>query len=122
MLGIETRYTDDELKELHDKGIKYAFVSLGSLGNPGNRIRLFEMLIEIGFEIPVIISIDAVVDQSAEICEGTVIMPGAIINPGTNIGKNCIINTGAIIDHDCTTGDHVHSTGCNVERLSKNRI
>jgi len=108
VLGIETRYTDDQLEELHDKGIKYAFVTLGSVGNPDNRIRLFEILKQIGFEIPVIISKDATVDESVEIEEGTVIMPGAIINPGTKIGKNCIINTGAIIDHDCTIGDHVH--------------
>jgi len=108
VLGIETRYMDDQLKELHDKGIKYTFVTLGSVGNPDNRIRLFEMLKQTGFEIPVIISKDAMVDESVEIEEGTVIMPGAIINPGTKIGKNCIINTGAIIDHDCTIGDHVH--------------
>ncbi|SSC12123.1 putative acetyltransferase EpsM [Mesotoga infera] len=108
VLGIETRYTDDQLEELHDKGIKYAFVTLGSVGNPDNRIRLFEMLKQTGFEIPVIISKDAIVDESVEIEEGTVIMPGAIINPGTKIGKNCIINTGAVIDHDCMIGDHVH--------------
>ena len=108
VLGIETRYTDDQLEELHDKGIKYAFVTLGSVGNPDNRIRLFEKLKQIGFEIPVIISKDAIVDESVETEEGTVIMPGAIINPGAKIGKNCIINTGAIIDHDCMIGDHVH--------------
>ena len=108
VLGIETRYTDDQLEELHDKGIKYALVTLGSVGDPDNRIRLFGMLKQIGFEIPVIISKDAIVDESVEIDEGTVIMPGVIINPGTKIGKNCIINTGAIIDHDCMIGDHVH--------------
>ena len=108
VLGIETRYTDDQLEELLDKGIKYAFVTLGSVGDPDNRIRLFEMVKQIGFEIPVIISKDAMVDESVEIEDGTVIMPGAIINPGTEIGKNCIINTGAIIDHDCMIGDHVH--------------
>lgn len=108
VLGIETRYTDDQLEALRDKGIKYAFVTLGSVGNPDNRIRLFEILKQTGFEIPVIISKDSIVDESVEIDEGTVIMPGAIINPGTKIGKNCIINTGAIIDHDCMIGDHVH--------------
>ncbi|WP_220084957.1 MULTISPECIES: hypothetical protein [unclassified Mesotoga] len=81
VLGIETRYTDDQLLELHDRGIICAFVTLGSVGNPDNRIRLFEMLKQIGFQIPVIISRDAIVDESVEIEEGTVIMPGAIINP-----------------------------------------
>jgi len=96
VLGIETRYTDDELEVLHDKGIKCAFVSLGSVGDPDRRIRLFEVLKEIGFQIPVIISEDAIVDKSVEIGEGTVIMPGAIINPGAKIGKNSFVNTGAI--------------------------
>jgi len=108
VLGIETRYTDDQLEKLHEEGIRYAFVTLGSVGDPDNRIRLFEMAKQIGFEIPVIISKDAMVDESVEIENGTVIMPGVIINPGTKIGKNCIINTGAIIDHDCVIGDHVH--------------
>ncbi len=108
VLGIKTKYTDDQMAELHEKGTKYALVTLGSIGNPDSRIRLFEMLKQIGFEIPVIISQDAIVDESVETEEGTVIMPGAIINPGTKIGKNCIINTGVIIDHDCMIGDHVH--------------
>lgn len=39
------------------------------------------MLKEIGFEIPVIISKDTIVDETVEIDEGTLLMPGAIINP-----------------------------------------
>ena len=35
-------------------------------------------------------------------------MQGSIINSDTTIGKNCIINTGAIIDHDCLIKDHTH--------------
>ena len=36
------------------------------------------------------------------------IMAGAVINPGTKIGKGCIINTCASVDHDCDIGDYVH--------------
>jgi len=43
-----------------------------------------------------------------EIGEGTVVMAGAIIQPGVLIGKHCIINTGATIDHDCVLEDFVH--------------
>lgn len=32
--------------------------------------------------------------------EGTVIMASAVVNPGARIGRHCIINTGAIIEHD----------------------
>lgn len=40
--------------------------------------------------------------------EGTVIMANACINASTKIGKHCIINTGAIIEHDNVMKDYVH--------------
>lgn len=43
-----------------------------------------------------------------KIKEGTVIMANACINPSTTIGKNCIINTGAIVEHDNIIEDYVH--------------
>lgn len=43
-----------------------------------------------------------------KIKEGTVIMPNVCINASSKIGKNCIINTGAIIEHDNDIQDYVH--------------
>ena len=43
-----------------------------------------------------------------EIQEGTVIMANACINSSAKIGKHCIINTGAIIEHDNIIEDFVH--------------
>lgn len=40
--------------------------------------------------------------------EGTVIMANAVVNPGARIGKHCIINTGAIVEHDNALDDFVH--------------
>ena len=40
--------------------------------------------------------------------EGTVIMPKVCINAEVSIGKHCIINTAAIIEHECVIGDFVH--------------
>ena len=37
-------------------------------------------------------------------------MDGGIVNSGSKIGKCAIINTGAIVEHDCTIGDFVHIT------------
>lgn len=50
----------------------------------------------------------AVVSHSAQIAEGTVIMAGVVINAETRIGKHCIVNTGASIDHECVIEDFVH--------------
>lgn len=40
--------------------------------------------------------------------EGTVIMANAVINAGASIGKQCIINTGAVVEHDNRLEDFVH--------------
>ncbi len=108
VLGIPVKYTDFQLKNLYDSGVKSAIVTLGSVGDPEKRVRLFKLLKETGFNLPVVISKYAIVSEDVKIGEGTVIMPGVIINPGTVIGKNVIINTGSIIEHDCVIGDHVH--------------
>jgi len=108
ILGIKINYTDDQLRKIYENGIKNAFVTIGSVGNPALRIKLFKELKEIGFNLPVIISKYAIISKDVSIGEGTVIMPGVIINPGVKIGRNCIINTGSIIEHDCMIGDHVH--------------
>ena len=56
---------------------------------------------EIGYNFSVIIPPEAIFDESVKIDEGTVIMQGSIINIDSSIGKNYIINTGAIIEHNC---------------------
>ncbi len=43
-----------------------------------------------------------------EIGEGTVVMANAVINSSAKIGKHCIINTGAIVEHDNILEDYVH--------------
>ena len=39
---------------------------------------------------------------------GTVVMANAAINAGSQIGKHCIINTGAVVEHDNVLEDCVH--------------
>lgn len=57
---------------------------------------------------PVLIHPSAVISDSAEIGNGTVVMAGAVINPGAKVGKSCIVNTSSSIDHDCEIADYVH--------------
>lgn len=40
--------------------------------------------------------------------EGTVVMANAVINSGARIGRHCIINSGAIVEHDNQIEDFVH--------------
>ena len=50
----------------------------------------------------------AIVSPSAEIGEGSVVMQGAIVQAYASIGKHCIVNTGASVDHECVIRDFVH--------------
>lgn len=43
-----------------------------------------------------------------EIGEGTVLMANSCINTSAKIGKHCIINTGAIVEHDNEISNFVH--------------
>ncbi|MCU0395594.1 MAG: acetyltransferase [Chitinophagaceae bacterium] len=51
----------------------------------------------------------AIVSTSeTSIGEGSVVMAGAVLNPYVRVGRHCIINTCASIDHECQLGDFVH--------------
>lgn len=64
---------------------------------------------------PVLIHPNAVVAESVNIGNGTVIMAGAVVNPFANIGEGCIINTCSSVDHDCNIGSFVHvSVGAHI--------
>jgi len=106
--GIKVVGTDSDLESLYKKRINYALITVGSVKENIQRYELFCMAKEIGFRFPVVVSPEAIVGESVEIGEGTIIMPGCIINIDSSIGKNCIINTGAIIEHDCRIGNHCH--------------
>jgi sugar O-acyltransferase (sialic acid O-acetyltransferase NeuD family) len=49
----------------------------------------------------------AQIGRCVEIGEGTVVMAGAVINSGTQVGRYCIVNTAARVDHDSVLGDFV---------------
>lgn len=88
--------------------IDYAFITVGSVGNPDLRIKLYDYVKELKFKIPTIIDKTAIVSENARVGMGTFVGKGAIINSGSSIGDNCIVNTGSIIEHDCDIGDNVH--------------
>ena len=43
-----------------------------------------------------------------EVGEGTVVMAGAVVQVDAIVGKHCIINTGATVDHHSVVKDYVH--------------
>ena len=75
-----------------------------AIGNPKIRERIQE-------EVSAVITLmhpDAVISRTVKIRQGSVIMAGTVINTDVFIGKGCINNTGASVDHDCVLRDYVH--------------
>lgn len=97
-------------------GYKYAFVAIG---NNEKRIELIDKLISYGYNVPVIIHPRAYVSKYSILEAGTVILPGAVVNTDSKVGRGCIININACVDHDCKIEDGVHiSSGAVVRSMS----
>jgi sugar O-acyltransferase (sialic acid O-acetyltransferase NeuD family) len=108
VIGVPVIGTDSDLPHLFKTGIKNCFITVGSIGDPQARIKLYNMAERLGFLFPNLISPSALVSSYAILGHGNYVAPGVFINAGAKIGSNCIINTGAIVEHDCTIGDFVH--------------
>lgn len=108
ILDVPVIGNDDILQQLYNKGVKYAFISIGALNHICMRNNIYNKLKSIGFKVPRLFHNTSVISKYSHIQEGTCVMAGVIINPDVYIGKNCIINTGSIIEHDCKIGDNTH--------------
>ncbi len=108
ILGTEYLGTDEVLIDILKKYKNCkAVVAVGLIKISYVRNKVYEMLKELGFELPSIISKNAILQEDVIIGEGTCVLDHALINAGTRIGKCCIIGPGAIVEHHCTSGDFV---------------
>ena len=99
--------TDNDLQAFR-KSVKYAFISIGHLRNAAPRVKLYELLRKLGFQLPVIVSPLSYVSKHAKVGAGTIILHHVIVNADAEIGDNCIINTKALVEHDAQVGHHCH--------------
>ena len=110
-MGYKILGPDEELKNIiseNDLGL----VCVGQIKTPKVRIKLFNLLKNESIEIATVISKSAIISKNSIIKKGTIVMHNTLINSAVDIGFNCIINTGSIIEHDAKIGDHCHiSTG-----------
>jgi len=98
---------DNDIENYAKKGFSFC-ITVGQVGNARLRIKLFNLVLEKGGILPVIIAPTSYVSKYATIGIGTIIMHHAFVNAGCIIGVNNIINTKALIEHDCFIGNNVH--------------
>ncbi len=108
LLGIPVIGGDELLPELCSEGVTHFFVGVGSIGDNTLRRMLYQRGIASGLAPVRAAHPTAIVAPSAILGPGATIMAGAILNPCVELGVNVVVNTGAIIEHDCMIGSHSH--------------
>ena len=107
--AVLDRYTvniqDDNLQTLYPK-VTQAFISHGK--DLSIRRDLYQSVIDIGYELPILVSPQSTVSPHVKMAAGTLVVHNATINAASKIGSNVIVNTGAIIEHDTVIGNHTH--------------
>lgn len=74
----------------------------------GSNLIRKEISMKVGANYYTAIHPSAIISGHSSIAEGSVVMGGVLINADTNIGKHCIINSHASVDHDCLLQNFVH--------------
>lgn len=72
------------------------------------RFRIGELIKSKNKELVNIIHPTAVLSYSFNMGQGNFIAANVTVNALASIGDYCILNTGAIVEHECTIGDAVH--------------
>ena len=122
VLNVPVLGDDDLLSGLYSKGIKNVCIAIGSVKDNVRRRILFDKVKQMGLLVPYLLHPQAIiVSRNIHFSEGVQIMAGVNVQTGSLFKENTIINTGAIIEHDCSIGSHVHicsgvviSGGCTV--------
>ena len=100
-LGSDVQAVDEFSPDDYDVHIAIGFDAHGTL-------RLRSKMIEAyaGFKAPALIAPSALVTPMSTVGGGTAVMSRAVVNR-SNVGCHCVINTGAIVEHDCHIADNV---------------
>lgn len=109
ILGVKVAGGEQRMGEFVQQGRETHFVvALGTVGTGHTRRRLFERALACGLKPLGICHPTAVVSPSATVGEGSQLLAGSFLGAGASLGVNVIVNNGAIVEHDCRIGDHVH--------------
>jgi sugar O-acyltransferase (sialic acid O-acetyltransferase NeuD family) len=108
LMGVPVLGGGNILGQLVDQGITLAVNAVGGIGNIHTRTKVFDRLLQAGFTCPTLVHPTAFVEPSALLAGGVQVMPHSYVGSESRVGFGVIINTGAIVSHDCILGDYVN--------------
>ncbi len=96
------------LAAVRARGVELAANGVGGILDINVRVRIFSLLEEHGFRLPAILHPRATVEPSASIGEGVQVFANAYVGAQAVLHPKCMVNTGAIVSHDCEIGPYTH--------------
>lgn len=76
---------------------------------PGvRRHRLAQRWRDLGYRFATVVHPAAVVAASATLDEGVQVLAASVLQPRCRVGRDAIVNTGAIVEHDCSLAAGCH--------------
>jgi sugar O-acyltransferase (sialic acid O-acetyltransferase NeuD family) len=108
ILGIPVLGSRNVLPVLFKKGVNLAANGVGGILDITVRVRIFELLKDTGFVFPALIHTRATVEPSAKVGDGVQVFANAYVGSEAELHPKCMINTNAVISHDCKIGAYSH--------------
>lgn len=105
--GIPILSSDEDVLKIEPSEVKLVN-GIGVLPGSSARKTVNEFFLSKGYDFERVISDCAFVSQYAQLSQGVQILRGAIVQAGACIGRDSIINTRAIIEHDSCVGVYCH--------------
>jgi len=108
VMGIPVLGDKRDLQDFYAKGIRLAVNAVGGIGHLRIREAVYRRLIDVGFNSPSVVHPTAYLEASACLSQGVQVFPFAYVGSEVEVGFGSIVNTGAIISHECILGDMVN--------------
>ncbi len=100
---------DDTAVRQHDPADVALVNGLGSTGRTSGRQALFDQLTGQGYRFAHVRHPAATVSElDVSLGQGVQLLAGSLIGPGVQLRDNVLINSRAVIEHDCRIGAHTH--------------
>jgi sugar O-acyltransferase (sialic acid O-acetyltransferase NeuD family) len=108
VLGIPILGTRRVLPALAAAGVRLSANGVGGILDINVRVSIFELLEAAGFTFPALAHPRATLEPSARIGEGTQVFANAYIGSEAVLAPRCMVNTNAVVSHDCEVGAYTH--------------
>ena len=99
----------DALLDRHEPTAIELVIGIGSTASTHRRRQLFQQWTERGHQFATVRHPSILVSGlDVDMGHGCQLLAGCLIGPGVRLGDNVLVNSRAVVEHDCRVGNHSH--------------